>query len=61
MVDLWFLLRGRVRRQQLAFAGEWRRGCDMWRRDGRLGRYDGSECTSSVERGSDWCVGESDG
>lgn len=38
MMDLWFLLRGRVRRQQLAFAGDGRRGCDMWRRNSRQGR-----------------------
>jgi hypothetical protein len=38
MVDLRFLLRSRVRRQQLAFTGDGRRGCDMWRRNSRRGR-----------------------
>lgn len=38
MIDLRFLLRSRVRRQQLAFTGDGRRGCDMWRRNSRRGR-----------------------
>lgn len=38
MVDFRFLLRSRVRRQQLAFTGDGRRGCDMWRRNSRRGR-----------------------
>jgi hypothetical protein len=63
MMDLWLLLRGRVRRQQFAFTGDGRRGCDMWRRNSRQGRYDGRRGSRRVWRGaalSDWRVGEND-
>jgi hypothetical protein len=63
MVNLQSLLRGRVRRQQFAFAGDGRRGCDMWRQNSRQGRlYDGRERVA-VWRGaalsaawSDWRI-----